>query len=366
MSVIRFFAIAAVLRAALLIAHTEGAVSWNDAMGQPAAWYGSAEAVRIADNLLLYQFDNGGWDKNIDMAAPLGEEQREQLIAAKSDPSEHTTIDNSATYTQIQYLAKVYHATGEQRFADAFLRGIHYLLEAQYPNGGWPQYYPLREGYYGRITYNDGAMVGAMETLRMAARGEGGYEVVPEVDRERAREAVELGVACILKSQVIVDGERTVWCAQHDEKTLQPAPARTYELISLSGSESVGITRFLMSIDQPSPEIVRAVEGAIAWFSAVKIDGLRYGTVPAPEMTEGIDRLATPDPDAPPLWARFYEIGTNRPMFSGRDGVKKYSVAEIEWERRTGYQWYGTWPARLLEVEYPTWKEKWAPDADVR
>jgi Pectic acid lyase len=57
-------------------------------------------------------------------------------------------------------------------------------------------------------------------------------------------------------------------------------------------------------------------------------------------------------------WARFYEIETNTPIFADRDGVKKYDLAKIGYERRNGYAWYGTWPQRLLEKEYPAWKEK--------
>ena len=48
----------------------------------------------------------------------------------------------------------------------------------------------------------------------------------------------------------MVNGRRTVWCAQHDETTLRPAGARTYEHASLSGYESVGIVRFLMGIER--------------------------------------------------------------------------------------------------------------------
>ena len=59
------------------------------------------------------------------------------------------------------------------------------------------------------------------------------------------------------------------------------------------------------------------------------------------------------------LWARFYEIETNRPFFCGRDGIKKYSLAEIDPERRTGYAWYGTWPAKLVAKEFPNWVKKW-------
>ena len=64
------------------------------------------------------------------------------------------------------------------------------------------------------------------------------------------------------------------------------------------------------------------------------------------------------DPAAPPLWARFYEIGTNRPIFSDRDGVVKHELADIGYERRNGYAWLGSWPARMLDVEYPAWKKR--------
>ena len=63
------------------------------------------------------------------------------------------------------------------------------------------------------------------------------------------------------------------------------------------------------------------------------------------------------DPGAPPLWARF-TIETNRPMFSGRDGVKKYSLAEIERERRNGYAWYGNW-GESVAFRHHEWRQKW-------
>ena len=61
---------------------------------------------------------------------------------------------------------------------------------------------------------------------------------------------------------------------------------------------------------------------------------------------------------AKPIWARYYEIGTNKPFFSDRDGVKKYTIAEIGYERRNGYAWYGDWPQQLLETDYPAWMKK--------
>ena len=72
-----------------------------------------------------------------------------------------------------------------------------------------------------------------------------------------------------------------------------------------------------------------------------------------------MDRVVVQDPAAPPLWARFYEIGTDRPVFEGRDQVVRYSVAEIEPERRNGYRWYTDEPSKLLNEDYPAWRKKW-------
>ena len=103
--------------------------------------YKPAQIKKIADNILLYQRDNGGWPKNYDMRAILTKEQKDKLIKAKSVP--YTTFDNHTTYTQIEYLAKAYEITKVKKYKDACLRGIDFTLSAQYPNGGWPQYFPL-------------------------------------------------------------------------------------------------------------------------------------------------------------------------------------------------------------------------------
>ena len=55
----------------------------------------------------------------------------------------------------------------------------------------------------------------------------------------------------------------------------------------------------------------------------------------------GKDKVVVKDPNAPGLWARFYEIGTNRPIFCDRDGVAKHDLSEIGYERRNGYACYG-------------------------
>jgi PelA/Pel-15E family pectate lyase len=127
----------------------------------------------------------------------------------------------------------------------------------------------------------------------------------------------------------------------------------------LSGGESVGIVGFLMSIKDPSPAVIEAIESAVAWFEQAQLKGIKWVEKADASQPNGIDRVVVKDPEGGPIWARFYEIGSNRPIFVGRDGVVKYSVAEIEHERRTGYSWYVTEPAKLLKNDYPAWREKY-------
>jgi PelA/Pel-15E family pectate lyase len=335
-------------------------VKWRDALRQQSEWYAGAEALRVADNLLLFQREVGGWPKNIDMAAPLSEKERAELLKLKSVTGNEAaaTIDNGATFTQLEYLARVYTAQKQERHREAFNKGIDYLLAAQYENGGWPQYYPLREGYYTHITYNDNAMVGVLELLRDVARRKPVYTFVDDARRQKSEKAVERGVECILRTQVKVGGKLTVWGAQHDEVTLAPAPARKFEPVSLTSRESVAVTRFLMGVERPDARVVEAIESAVAWFKSSQLSVIRWVEKVDKSVPGGFERTVVKDPQAPPLWARFYELGTNRPVFEGRDGVVRYSVLEIEAERRNGYGWYSEEPLKLLNQDYPAWQKR--------
>jgi PelA/Pel-15E family pectate lyase len=209
-------------------------------------------------------------------------------------------------------------------------------------------------------------MIGVMKLLRDIARNAPSFAFVDDNRRARADKAVARGVECILKCQIVTNGRRTAWCAQHDEKTLAPAPARAYEKVSLSGAESMDIVRFLMDIERPSAEVIQAVQSAVAWFHEAKLIGIRQVVKSDLSLPGGTDTVVVADPSAEPLWARFYEIGTNRPIFCGRDGVIKYTLSEIEHERRTGYGWYSSKARDLLAKEYPAWRSKWVPVGRVK
>ncbi len=111
-----------------------------------------------------------------------------------------------------------------------------------------------------------------------------------------------------------------------------------------------------MEIEQPTPEIIAAIEGAVAWFQGVAIHGVRLEEFTGADGK--LDKRVVADPAAEPLWARFYELGTNRPVFTGRDKVLRYAISEIEHERRNGYSYYVTSPAGLIGKDYPRWRTK--------
>ena len=330
--------------------------AWSEVSRQAPLWYQTDEAARIADQVVLYQKDNGGWEKNTDMTRMLTESEREKLFQAKADTTE-TTIDNRTSYTQVAFLAKVITGslqkttppTNFQKHREAFFRGLDYLLAAQYESGGFPQFFPLRKGYYTHITFNDDAMIGVLKVLREIAKKKEDYLFVDEERRLKAEKAVAKAIPLILKLQVEVGGKKTVWAAQYDENTFKPAPARAFEPVSLTAGESVGIVRFLMYDSKPDQQTIAAIESAIAWYRANRIEGIRW------DQKAG---AAVKDKSAKPVWARFYQIETMKPIFIGRDAEIKYDVSEIEQERREGYAWYVSEPNELLEKDYPRWKEK--------
>jgi len=334
-------------------------------LGKPAAWYGEAGAQRIADIIVSFQTPAGGWSKNLNLTNHIraaGEgfapDNRSRLLAEGDFDTPHDlhwnyvgTFDNDATVTQLRYLAKVIAAVGSDKAAPyrtSFLHGIDYILAAQYPNGGWPQVWPLEGGYHDTITYNDDAMTNILGLLRDVSEGTNEFAFVPGATRKLAAASLKRGIDCILATQIVVDGHRTVWCQQHDPLTLQPASGRNYEMPSQVSSESAQIMAFLMQLPKPRKEVVGAVRAAAAWFEKTRISDVAF------QRSDDGGRRLVPSPGDGPLWARYYQIGTNRPIFGDRDKTIHDNLDEISRERRFGYAWYRGDPQRALE-QYDLW-----------
>jgi pectinesterase len=330
---------------------------------QPDEWFKSDEGKRVLDNVLTWQTRHGRWWKAYDPTKPNPDAKtppkRDERYPAQDQnlSGDIGTFDNKATWSELRLLARAVTLTKEQKYRDAFDRGLEFVFRSQYPNGGWPQRFPLEDNYGRHITYNDDAMVQVMYLVRDVAAGQGDLGFVPEEARRRAKGAFDKGVDCILATQIKVDGKPTVWCAQHDEKTLAPTKARAYELPSFSGGESASIALLLMSIENPDDRVKRAVHGAATWYEQHKLTGIRLEQKPDKSLPKGFDVSVVEDPSAPPLWGRFYDLETGKPYFCGRDGVKKSSLAEIEGERRSGYAWLRPWGKPVLDA-YPKWAAK--------
>ena len=309
-----------------------GKVAHGAMNGQNEAWYGSAESIRLADNLLIYQRNSGGWVENIDMSVQMTETLKRQLLSQKDNTD--ASLDNGVTIPEIRYLIRMYQATKIERYRDAYLLGINGVLKAQYPNGGFPQRMNQPSSYHGEITYNDNAMTQVLRLWWDIYSNPDQFFSIDEETYAKIEDSLIRGIDCILDTQIYSEkqGMLTAWCAQHDRVTLEPSWGRDYEPPSISGSESIGIINFLMgldkefliSLDQDNvlgeeltiwERVQRAIHSAVKFFEHVEIRGYALTTGSSPW---GSDRVLVESPNARGLWARFIDIDTFEPLFFDR------------------------------------------------
>lgn len=311
----------------------------------------------LAEKMLVYQLPNGGWGKQLIDKSVVNYElpiDKNLLKKIQSTGNDHATIDNNATSKEITALIKAYKITKNPDYLKSVEKGVKYLLLMQYKNGGFPQYFPNTGLYRKQITYNDNAMINALTVLYNVAERQGGFDVITDDDiRQRSKIAVQKGIDCILKTQVLQKGTPTIWGDQYNEITLKPDKARAFEPISLATGESVNIVRFLM-LQPVTPEIEKSIKSAVKWFKENKIEGYSYNVT---KQNGKAIRVLAEDKNAI-IWARFYDINTNKPLFGDRDGSVKYNYNEVSEERRNGYSWFGDGPEKLIDKDYSKWIDK--------
>jgi PelA/Pel-15E family pectate lyase len=334
-------------------------------LDKPDDWYDTSDARRIADIVVSFQTPAGGWSKNLDLTDHIrkqGEGFAPNNLSAHLGPGDFDTprdpqwnyvgtLDNDATTTELHFLALVAdRGLDAEVYRGAILRGLDYLLAAQFPNGGWPQVWPLEGGYHDAITFNDGAVTATLELLEDVADGKGGFDFVPDTVRKQARASAERGIDLIVGTQLAakVEPGATVWAQQHDALTLKPVAGRNYEPAARCSSESAAVILFLMNLQLPKPTVVDAVYSAVDWFRATAIYGVAF--------ERGADgRRLISAPGAGPLWSRYYDIRTDRPIFGDRDKSIHDDVNELSAERRNGYSWYNAAPKAALD-RFAEWR----------
>ncbi|MBL9116635.1 MAG: pectate lyase [Verrucomicrobiaceae bacterium] len=320
----------------------------------PPEWFAGENAQKLASGIISYQTPTGGWSKAVDFT------QQPRIpdmhwTSNEGNPWHYCgTIDNRATTEPIKILAGVYSATKREDALAALKRGLDYLFEAQYPNGGWPQNYPLESGYHEAITLNDNAMVHVLEILLAIADKKPPFVFADDALSAKAKASFERGIACLAGMQLKLDGKLTVWCAQHDPIDFSPVQARTKEPPSLSGAESAELVKFLMRKAPLSEQTKAMIEPAIAWFEQHRLTGLRKT-----KNSLGRTDYVVDSGSSEIYWARFYDLKTGKAIFPGaEDGINYATHSEMAAKNKVAYDFMTTKPRDLLAKEVDRWKKR--------
>jgi PelA/Pel-15E family pectate lyase len=318
--------------------------------------------VEIADNILLLQHENGGFLVNYDPTKIFTPSEISELTKAKTENS--ASFDNRNIYSQINYLMEVYEITSEAKYRQAAINAIDFTIKNQFENcGGWPHSIPFTQSYHNKITIADEVLSGNVNNMRLIANAKYPYKKLPHSVKLRAKKSLNKADECILRLQIWQNGKLTGWAGQYENDTLLPSMGRKFELPSIASQESVEIIRYLMSIENPSQAQINAINCAILWLKESAIKGQKLETFKLESPIEfqyhkiDFDRRIVPDETAPLLWARFYDLKDNSIILANRDSIRVDSYEKIHIERRTGYNWYGNWPLKLIEIEYPKWQK---------
>lgn len=311
-----------------------------------------------ADNAITWQIpNNGGWDKAYDMhisKARTTEKYNAGSGWTAKGGGYLGIIDNGATYSHMDIIAQAYQITKGEKYKKSLQNALGFLKNLQTAKGGFTQVYPKRGNYSDYVTFNDDAMVNVMQRLRTIYQNKSPYtDVFTQTERDEAKTMFDKGVDYILKSQIVINGEKSAWCSQHDPSTYEPKEGREYERPSVSGSESIGVITLLLSLTD-NQQAVEAGMSALRWFDAHKLENKAFSSAGVNNSVTG-EMEYIYDKNGSTIWYRFYDLN-GKGFFSDRKSNSKwssyngyfYDIAEISEERRLGYSWMGTWPQKLI------------------
>jgi PelA/Pel-15E family pectate lyase len=266
-------------------------------------YYGAAE--KAAEALIWGQHPSGGWHYMIDFGGPGSMRDwyaKYGQNAWRMEEFQHdwgnATFDDGGTSEAMQFLLRLYVEKRDPRWRPALDKAIGFVLESQYPVGGWPQRYPLRHDfvhhgnpdYTSYITFNDDVAGENIKFLVMVHQALGDPRALPAV-----RRAMDSFI-------VTQQGQpQPAWGLQHTVDDLKPAGARTYEPKAFATHTTANNLDQLMNFYELTGDkkyLARVGEG-LDWLDKVK--------------------LAKPRPDGR-THPTFIEIGTDRPLYVHRRG----------------------------------------------
>ncbi|MBN1291304.1 MAG: pectate lyase [Candidatus Latescibacteria bacterium] len=298
-------------------------------------------AENAADALIWGQHPTGGWHYLIDFDMPGLKKWYEDIASRCWGWEEYyhyygnCSFDDDATSGPTEFLLELYMTTLDPKYRVPLIKALDFILEAQYPNGGWPQRYPLsyeyphdgHEDYTHFYTFNDGIIVNNIHLLLKA------YE---QLGVEKYREAAVRGMDFVIISQL--PPPQAGWGQQYD-MNMQTAPARSYEPASVMPQYTVWNVSELMKF--------------------YTITGDRRYLHGIPDALEWLDNSYLPEGHAPNdqyTHAMFVELGTNKPIYphvsgSGIEDGKTW----ISYDPKNTMPGYGMWyriDMNVLRNEY--------------
>ncbi len=196
--------------------------------------YYYAAAEKAASAIVRGQRPEGGWNYLIDFA---GEESISQWYNTigkngwRLEEFQHyygnSTFDDKVTADAARFLLRIYLEKRDPGFKPALEKVIDFILKSQYPEGGWPQRYPLRydfskdgqPDYTSFFTFNDDVIWENIHFL---------VQCYQNLSKEDYSDAITRGMDFYNVTQHSSGG----WAQQYD-MDLNPAGARSYEPLAL-------------------------------------------------------------------------------------------------------------------------------------
>lgn len=259
-------------------------------------------AMEVADGLIAAQHPAGGWNYLHDFAGEESTRRWYETIGKNGWRLEefhhyygNATFDDAGTSEASQFLLRLYLERRALRLRAPLERAIRFVLDSQYPNGGWPQRYPRVEGeaeYTRHITFNDDVAGENIKFLLMV------YQTLGD---ERALASIRRAMNIFLATQQ--PAPQAGWGLQHHVETLRPIAARTYEPESLTAHTTyVNITQLLNFYEWTGEDrFLARVPEALAWLDSVRLHD---------------DQVRMPNRHYP----TFTELGSNRARIVHRRG----------------------------------------------
>jgi len=293
------------------------------------------------------QLESGGWEYSVDFDSkkfPLCYRRTDKgkLTAAEAAQRRNTTtFDDDNTQSALRFLMAFVEMDKKDADVCAALEyGLAKLIEAQYPNGAWPQRYdgkprnpadfPVKRAEYpkdyprtcpkvnyaGHYTFNDQSISDCVGVMLEAYHRYG--------KAEHLAAAKKAGDFMILAQ---LPEPQPAWAQQYNAN-MEPAWARAFEPPAITGGESVRVIRDLIELylETGDDKYLKPIPPALAWYQRSAL--------------------------APNTWARYYELETNKPIYGDRDGNIYYRLEAISEERQHGYSWKGGYGVPVVFALY--------------